>query len=134
MHRNVVVAVLGTNGLILLAIGVLIASSGHSQLVEFGLTADQVGQVLPTFYGLGLADASSSLFSLLAMVLVYQQRPAGRTLALVVGANQLAVGVSLFLLTAFPPALYFIALRGVIIAGLAWALPTPSLEAGSRAV
>lgn len=70
-----------------------------------------------------MADAASSLFSLLAMVLVHRERPAGRALALVVAANQVVVGVGLFLLAAFPPALYFIALRGALIAGLAWPLP-----------
>lgn len=123
MQKNLTAAVLGANGLILLAVGTLIASSARSQLVEFGLGADQIARVVPTFYGLGLADASSCLFSLLAMVLVYQQRPSGRMLALVVAANQLTVGIGLFLLAGFAPALYFIALRGVVVAALAWPLP-----------
>jgi hypothetical protein len=126
MHKNLTAAVLGVNGLILLTVGAFIASSAQSQLAEFGLGADQIARTVPTFYGLGLADASASLFSLLAMVQVYRQRPSGRTLALAVAANQLTVGVGLFLLASFPPALYFIALRGVMIAALAWPLPRQS--------
>lgn len=126
MYTKVVAAVLGINGLILVAIGTLIASSARSQLVELGLGADQIARVAPTFYGLGLADASSSLFSLFAMLLVYRQRPAGRTLGFVVAANQLIVGVGLFLLTGVALALYFIALRGAVIAALAWGLPRES--------
>lgn len=122
MHRSLAVAVLGANGLILLAVGVLILATARSQLVELGLEADQIARAAPTFYGLGLADAASSLFSLLAMVLVHRQHPAGRTLALVVAANQLVIGVGLYLLTALPLALYFIALRGLVIGAVAWPL------------
>jgi len=39
-------------------------------------------------------------------------------------ANQLVVGVGLFLLAGVPPALYFIAMHGVIIGALSWSLPT----------
>jgi hypothetical protein len=124
MRKNLVAVVLGANGMILLVVGILIASSARPQLLGFGLGADQISRVVPTFYGLGLADAASSLFSFLAMVLVYQERPVGRALALAVAANQLVVGIGLFALAAFPPALFFIALRGVIIAALAWRLPS----------
>ncbi len=133
MRKNLAAGVLGANGLILLVVGVAIASSARSQLLGFGLGPDQVPQVVPTFYGLGLADASSSLFSLLAMMLVFQGRPSGRTLALVVAANQLIVGIGLFALASFPPALFFIALRGVVIAALAWPLPRQNLQASPRA-
>jgi hypothetical protein len=133
MHRKLVAAVLGANALILLAVGTFIASSADSQLGESGLAADQISRVAPTFYGLGLADAASSLFSLLAMVLVYRQRPLGRTVALVVAANQIIVGFGLFVLAAFPPALYFIALRGVLIAAIAWPLARQSAGVSSRA-
>jgi hypothetical protein len=88
MYKNLVAAALGTNGLILVAIGSLIALSAQSQLENLGLEAEQIARVAPTFYGLGLADASSSFFSLLAMVLVYQQRPSGRTLGFVVGSGR----------------------------------------------
>jgi len=123
MYKNIVAAALGINGLILVAIGSLIAWSAQSQLVELGLDAGQVERIVPTFYGLGLADSCSSLFSLFAMVLVYQQRPTGRTLGLVVAANQFAVGIGLFLSTGFALALYFIAGRGAVIGLLAWRLP-----------
>jgi len=126
MQEKLVSAVLGANGLILLTVGVLVAATARSQLDGFGLAADQTGRVVPTFYGLGLADASSSLFSWFAMVLVYRQHPLGKVLALTVAANQLIVGVGLYLLTSAPLALYFIALRGVIIGTLAWRLPTRS--------
>ena len=123
MYKNIVAAVLGANGLILAAIGVLIASTAESQLTDLGLEAEQISRVVPTFYGLGVADASSSLFSFFAMVLVYRRHPLGRSLALVVAATQLAVGIGLYLLAGVPIALYFIALRGAIVGVLAWRLP-----------
>jgi len=135
MYKNLVAAALGINGLILVAIGSLIALSAQSQLANLGLDAEQVARVAPTFYGLGLADASSSFFSLFAMVLVYQQCPSGRTLGLVVAANQLVVGIGLFLLTGVGLALYFIAMRGAVIAALTWRLPSQQApRLGSRSI
>lgn len=123
MYKNLVAATLGINGVILVGVGSLIAWSTQSQLTELELDAAQIARIAPTFHGLGLADAASSLFSLCAMVWVYRQWPAGRMLGLVVATNQLVVGIGLFLLTGFAPALYFIALRGAVIAALAWRLP-----------
>ena len=123
MYKNLVAAVVGFNGLILIAIGCLMILSAQSQFIDLELDPVQIERIAPTLYGLGLADATSSLFSLLAMVLVYRQSPYGRTLALVVAANQLVVGVGLYLLTGISLALYFIAMRGAIIAALAWRLP-----------
>lgn len=125
MYHDLVAAVLAINGLILALIGTLIASTAHSQLLDLGLDPEQVSRVAPTFYGLGLADASSSLFSLLAAVWVYRRRPFARALGLVVAASQLLVGAGLFLLTGVPLALYFIAMRGVVIGALVWRLPRP---------
>jgi len=126
VYKNLVATVLGLNGLTLVVIGSLIASSAQWQLEQLELDAGQITRILPTFYGLGLADAASSLFSLFAMVLIYRQRPSGKTLAFVVAANQIFVGVGLYLLTGFQLALYFIGGRGVVIAALAWRLPTRS--------
>jgi CHASE2 domain-containing sensor protein len=123
MYRKLLAGVLGLNGLVLLGIGVGIAASARSQLGELALEPSQIARIIPTFYGLGLADASSSLFSLLALWLVIRRRPAGRILAFVVAANQLVVGVGLYLLAGFVPALPLIAGRGVIIGALAWRLP-----------
>jgi hypothetical protein len=133
VRKNLLAGVLGVNGLILLAVGVSILSSARSQLIGFGLGPDQISKVVPTFYGLGLADASSSLFSLLAMLLVYRESSSGRTLALVVAAYQLIVGVGLFVVASFPPALFFIATRGVIIGALAWPRPRRSTDASRSA-
>ena len=83
---------------------------------------------------LGLADASSSLFSLFAAMLVFQQRASGRALALIVAATQRIVGIGLFLLSGVPLALYFIAMRGAIIGVLAWRLPTVDQSRGASAV
>ena len=135
MYRNLVAAALGINGLILFGIGSLIGLSAQSQLADLGLDAEQIARVAPTFYGLGLADAASSFFSLLAMVLVYRERPSGRTLGLVVAANQLVVGIGLFLLTGVGLALYSIAMRGVVIAVLCWMLPgEETLRSASRSI
>ena len=123
MHKNLLAALLGLNGLTLLVIGLLIALSTRSQLGDLELGATQVEQIAPTFYGLGLADASSSLFSFLAMVLVYRKQPSGRALALVVAANQLIVGVGLYVFTSVLAGLLFIAARGAVIGALAWTLP-----------
>jgi hypothetical protein len=124
MYKNVVSAVLAINGLVLAAIGVGIAWSAHSQLLEAGLDQSQISRVAPTFCGLGLADASSSFFSFFAATLVFRRRAAGRSLALIVATTQLVVGIGLFLLSGVPLALYFIAMRGAIIGLLAWRLPT----------
>ena len=124
MYRNLVAAVLALNGLILLAIGAAIALSTGAQMEDLGLDAEQTLRISPTFYGLGMADAASSLYSLLAAFWIYRGQASGRTLALVVAAYQLIVGVGVFAVTGLPFALYVITSRGVLIGALAWWLPT----------
>ncbi|MCZ6854871.1 MAG: hypothetical protein O7G86_13230 [Gammaproteobacteria bacterium] len=122
MYRKFVAIVLGLNGLILVLIGYMILATAETQLAALDLEASQIQQVVPTYYGLGLSDALSSLFSFAAMVLVYRENPSGRTLSLIIGIYLALVGLGLYLLSGALFGLYFISARGLIIAGLAWKL------------
>jgi len=122
VYKNIVAVVLGLNGLLLAAVGFLIVLSTQSQLAELGLEPAQMERIAPTFYGLGISDAFASLFSLAAMVLIFREQPSGKTVALLVGANHILIGVGFYLLIAAWFPLYFIASRGVIIVVLAWNL------------
>jgi cellulose synthase/poly-beta-1,6-N-acetylglucosamine synthase-like glycosyltransferase len=113
---------LGLNGLLLAAVGFLIIVSAQSQLAELNLEASQIERIAPTFYGLGISDAFASVFSFASMVLIFRERPAGRTLALLVGANHVLIGIGFYLLISALFPLYFIASRGLIIVVLAWNL------------
>jgi hypothetical protein len=122
VYKNIVAVVLGLNGLLLAAVGFLIIVSAQSQLAELNLEASQIERIAPTFYGLGISDAFASVFSFASMVLIFRERPAGRTLALLVGANHVLIGIGFYLLISALFPLYFIASRGLIIVVLAWNL------------
>jgi len=106
----------------MLAVGLLMVYSTDARLAEYSLNASQIEQIAPTFFGLGVSDGLGSLFSFVAMVLVYRGSPNGRILALTVGAYHVLAGLSLFVLTAGDFALYFVIPRGVIIMVAGWGL------------
>ena len=122
MYKNVVATVLGLNGVLLILIGIRIVTSAEAQFDLLGLDASQIDSLTPTVYVLGLSDAVSSIFSLTAMVLIFRDSAAGKTLAYLVGANLLLVGIGLSVLTGAMFGIYFIAPRGAIIVILAWRL------------
>ena len=122
MYRKFVAVVLGLNGLILVLIGYMILTTAESQLAALDLETSQIRQILPNYFGLGLSDALSSVFSFAAMVLVYRANPSGRTLSLLIGIYLALVGLGLYLLSGALFGLYFISARGLIIMGLAWKL------------
>ncbi len=122
MYRKFVAVVLGLNGLILVLIGYMILTTAETQLAALDLETSQIQQILPNYFGLGLSDALSSVFSFAAMVLVYRANPFGRTLSLLIGIYLALVGLGLYLLSGALFGLYFISARGLIIMGLAWKL------------
>lgn len=122
VYRKFVAVVLGLNGLILVLIGYMILTTAETQLAALDLETSQIQQILPNYFGLGLSDALSSVFSFAAMVLVYRANPSGRTLSLLIGIYLALVGLGLYLLSGALFGLYFISARGLIIMGLAWKL------------
>ncbi len=126
MYKNIVAAVLGINGLLLLVIGGGMIARVSTQLAGLGLGSVDAEAVSVTYYALGASDAGLSLFSLVAAVFVFKGSNAGRVLAIVVGANLILVGVGIFSLTGAMFGLYFIGLRGLIIVALAWMLKLDS--------
>lgn len=133
MYRKFVAVVLGLNGLILVLIGYMILTTAESQLAALDLETSQIRQILPNYFGLGLSDALSSVFSFAAMVLVYRANPSGRTLSLLIGIYLALVGLGLYLLSGALFGLYFISARGLIIMGLAWKLSRSDTSATATA-
>ena len=133
MYRKFVAVVLGLNGLILVLIGYMILTTAETQLAALDLETSQIQQILPNYFGLGLSDALSSVFSFAAMVLVYRANPSGRTLSLLIGIYLALVGLGLYLLSGALFGLYFISARGLIIMGLAWKLSRGDLRVTAMA-
>ena len=124
-YRNSVAALVGANGLLLFTIGVLATRFAEARLAALQLGPEQAERVAGTFYALGLSDALLSLFSFTAMIWIHRGAAAGRTLALIIGAQQILLGTGLALLSGSPFGLWFIASRGLAIAALAWLLVQP---------
>lgn len=97
MYKNVVATILGLNGVLLLVIGSAIVMNVQNRLDQLGVDASAADGLEISLYALGASDAGLSLFSFLAAYLIARRRAAGKTLALVVGANLVLVGVGVFL-------------------------------------
>ena len=126
MYKNFVAAVIGLNGVLMLLIGYGIASTSGPQFEALGVTEAQLDLASVSYLSLAAADAANSVFSFAAAFFIIKENPAGRILALVTGAYIVLAGIGIYMLTGDLFGLYFIALRGAVIAGLAWFLKTSS--------
>lgn len=122
MYKYVVAFVLGLNGALLVAVGLRMITTVETRVLQFGLDASQSEGLTPIMFALGVSDAVVSIFSFVAMVLVFKGHSAGRIFSLVVGVHLLLTGVIIYVLTSGLFGLYFIASRGLVILLLTWPL------------
>lgn len=122
IYKNFVGFVLGLNGVLLLLIGARMIRTAASRVGQFSLDNSGIAEVLPIFQILGVSDAALSLFSFVAMVMVFRLQESARIFGYVVGAHLIVSGTAIYMVTDQLFGLTFILPRGLIICGLIWGL------------
>ena len=115
MFRKIVALVLGINGILMLLISGAMIARISSRISQLGLEASAAESLATPLNSLAASDAGMSLFSFVAMYLVYKGSEVGKILGLLVSVNLVIVGIGIFALTNALFGLYFIAARGLLV-------------------